>query len=61
MSDRQLVRKMLEELDNYEGDFDEDYTRNTLRKMREPKDKLGGNKKKRIKPEWKRIEDKDED
>ena len=61
MGKKDLVRRLLEEGDNFEGDLDFDYSRNSMRKMREQKEKLGSNKPKREKPIWKKIDDKDND
>ncbi len=61
MNNKDLIRKYLEYGDDYEGEIDEDFSKNTLRKMRDRKDKLGGGKPKREKPEWKKLEDKDDE
>ena len=61
MSKKDLVRRLLEEGDDFEGDFEVDYTQTSLRKMKDSKEKLGGNKPKREKPLWKKPDDKDTD
>lgn len=61
MSKKDLVRRLLEEGDDFEGELDMDYTQTTLRKMKDSKEKLGGNKPKREKPLWKQVDDKDND
>jgi len=62
MNDRDLVRRLLDDEDDFEGDLNIDFKRtNTLRKMKDQKEKLGGGKPKREKPEWKQPEKEKDD
>ena len=60
MSKKDLIRRLLDEGDNFQEDWNEDYSRSTLRRMRDPKDKSSG-KPRREKPEWKKLNIKDDD
>ena len=58
MNDKDLVRRLLDDEDDFEGDLNIDFRRtNTLRKMKDQKEKLGAAKPIRQKPEWKKIPD----
>ena len=58
MNNRDIVRKLLEEEDDFEGDLGMDFSKvNAVRKKKERKEKLGGGKPARKKPEWKEIKD----
>ena len=57
MNNRDIVRKLLEEEDDFEGDLGMDFSKvNAVRKMKERKEKLGGGKPKREKPNWKKLD-----
>jgi len=60
MNNKDVVRKMIEQMDNFEGDFDFDDNNIGLRKMKDIREKLKKIRVKRQKPEWKDPNKKEE-